>query len=92
MIRAETHTRSMQAKASTPQGGGVKIVNFQNARIGARLRVSGCGTPLPSRRPCSDLAKLNLEVRLSAPKKRCMCATRRIASASRGVMPFHVPN
>ena len=68
MIRAETHTRSMHA----PQGDGVKIVNFQNARIGARLRVSGCGMPLPSRRPCSDLAKLNLEVRLSAPKKRCV--------------------
>ena len=70
MIRAETHTRSMHATAA--QGGGVKIVNFQNARIGARLRVSGCGMPLPSRRPCSDLAKLNLEVRLSAPKKRCV--------------------
>ena len=67
MIRAETHSRSMHAT-----GCGVKIVNFQNARIGARLRVSGCGMPVPSRRPCSDLAKLNWKVRLSAPKKRCV--------------------
>ena len=34
----------------------------------ARGRVSGCGVPFPSRRPCSDLAKSNLEVRLSAAK------------------------
>ena len=48
---------------------GLKIEqSFEFAWADARGRVSGSGMAFPSRRPCSDLAKLKSEAGPSAPK------------------------
>ena len=51
-----------------PTGTSAKNSKKLSLHKQARGRVSGCGVPFPSRRPCSDLAKSNLEVRPSAAK------------------------
>ena len=49
----------------------LKIVKKLSLHGQARSRVSGCGVPFPSRRPCSDPAKSNWKVGQPAAKNSC---------------------